>query len=50
MIEAHRIKKTYVTGKISTEVLHGIDLFIPEGQFVALIGRTGAKGRDLHPN
>jgi putative ABC transport system ATP-binding protein len=42
MIEAHRIKKTYVTGKISTEVLHGIDLFIPEGQFVALIGRSGA--------
>ena len=41
MIELKGIEKTYQTGGVETPVLHGIDLFIEEGEFVALMGPSG---------
>ncbi len=41
MIELHGLQKTYHTGGVDTPVLHGIDLTIEEGEFVALMGPSG---------
>ncbi len=41
MIELRGIEKTYHTGGVETPVLHGIDLTIEEGEFVALMGPSG---------
>jgi len=41
MIELRNIEKTYHTGGVDTPVLHGIDLTIEEGEFVALMGPSG---------
>jgi putative ABC transport system ATP-binding protein len=41
MIELRGLKKTYFTGGVETPVLHGIDLTIEEGEFVALMGPSG---------
>jgi putative ABC transport system ATP-binding protein len=42
LVEIRALTKTYVRGKQSVEVLHGIDLDIPEGDFVALMGPSGS--------
>ena len=42
MIEATNIKRTFVSGKVETPVLKGIDLKIEEGEFVAIMGRSCA--------
>lgn len=41
MIELRGMEKTYHTGGVATPVLHGIDLTIEEGEFVALMGPSG---------
>ncbi|MCI4398272.1 MAG: ABC transporter ATP-binding protein [Acidobacteria bacterium] len=41
MIELRGLQKTYHTGGVATPVLHGIDLTIEEGEFVALMGPSG---------
>ena len=41
MIELIGLEKTYHTGGVDTPVLHGIDLTIEEGEFVALMGPSG---------
>jgi putative ABC transport system ATP-binding protein len=41
MIEMKGIEKIYHTGGVDTPVLHGIDLSIEEGEFVALMGPSG---------
>jgi putative ABC transport system ATP-binding protein len=41
MIELRGLEKTYHTGGVDTPVLHGIDLTIDEGEFVALMGPSG---------
>ena len=41
MIELQGLTKTYHTGGVDTPVLHGIDLTIEEGEFVALMGPSG---------
>jgi putative ABC transport system ATP-binding protein len=41
MIELQGIDKTYHTGGVETPVLHGIDLSVEEGEFVALMGPSG---------
>lgn len=41
MIEMKGIEKIYHTGGVDTPVLHGIDLTIEEGEFVALMGPSG---------
>ncbi len=42
LVEIRGLTKAYVRGKQRVEVLHGIDLDIPEGDFVALMGPSGS--------
>jgi lipoprotein-releasing system ATP-binding protein len=41
VIETRGLRKTYV-GKVAVPVLHGIDLCIRAGEFVAIIGQSGS--------
>ena len=43
IIELHHVRKSYGIGtQVATEVLHGIDLCIHEGEFAALTGPSGS--------
>jgi putative ABC transport system ATP-binding protein len=42
VVEAHGITRDFVTGGSTVHVLHGIDLTIAAGEFVALRGRSGS--------
>jgi len=42
MIKVHGVTKNYRRGTQQVEVLHGIDLEIPTGDFVALMGPSGS--------
>ena len=41
VIDIQGITKTYVNGKLSVPVLHGIDLVVNKGEFVSIMGPTG---------
>jgi putative ABC transport system ATP-binding protein len=42
LVEIRGVKKTYQRGSERIEVLHGVDLDIPAGDFVALMGPSGS--------
>ena len=42
LVEIRGLSKQYVRGKQAVEVLHGIELDIPRGDFVALMGPSGS--------
>lgn len=42
VIELKNLKKTYYLGKLDVPVLHGIDLEIIQGEFVAIMGHSGS--------
>ena len=42
LIELTGVTKTYRTGEFAVEVLHGIDLAIYPGEFVAIVGASGS--------
>jgi putative ABC transport system ATP-binding protein len=42
LIETRRLTKSYRRGGETLEVLHGVDLDIPKGDFVALMGPSGS--------
>ncbi|HEX5757093.1 MAG TPA: ABC transporter ATP-binding protein [Arenimonas sp.] len=42
LVRIQQLTKHYTRGKQSVEVLHGIDLDIPRGDFVALMGPSGS--------
>ena len=43
IVELHKIRKSYGEGTpVATEVLHGLDLAIAEGEFAALTGPSGS--------
>ena len=42
MIEVRGLKKSIRNGSRTVEILKGIDLFIPAGQFVAIMGASGS--------
>jgi putative ABC transport system ATP-binding protein len=42
MVEIHNVTKVYERGKQKVEVLHGLTLNIPKGDFVALMGPSGS--------
>jgi macrolide transport system ATP-binding/permease protein len=42
LIELSGVTKTYRTGELAVEVLHGIDLAICPGEFVAIVGASGS--------
>ena len=42
LIELTSVTKTYRTGELAVEVLHGVDLAIYPGEFVAIVGASGS--------
>ena len=42
LVKLRGVTKTYQRGPEKVEVLHGIDLDIPQGDFVALMGPSGS--------
>ena len=42
VIDIQEITKTYVNGKLSVPVLHGIDLQVNKGEFVSIMGPSGS--------
>ncbi len=42
LVHIRQLTKNYTRGKQTVEVLHGIDLDIPRGDFVALMGPSGS--------
>src|ERR1051325_10868487 len=42
LIQLTGVTKTYRTGELAVEVLHGIDLKIYPGEFVAIVGQSGS--------
>jgi macrolide transport system ATP-binding/permease protein len=42
VIEPNNLKKTYHLEKLDVPVLHGIDLVIEQGEFVAIMGHSGS--------
>ena len=42
LVEIRQLTKSYIRGKQTLEVLHGINLDILEGDFVALMGPSGS--------
>jgi putative ABC transport system ATP-binding protein len=42
MVEIRSVTKTYERGKQKVEVLHGLSIDIPKGDFVALMGPSGS--------
>ena len=42
LVEIRGVTKSYQRGRERIEVLHGVDLDIPEGDFVALMGPSGS--------
>jgi len=42
LVQIRQLVKHYTRGKQTVEVLHGIDLDIPKGDFVALMGPSGS--------
>jgi putative ABC transport system ATP-binding protein len=42
MIELYRVSKTVASGAESLTILHSLDLVIPDGQFVAVVGPSGS--------
>lgn len=42
MIETKNLRRTFVTGEITTPVLKGIDFRVEKGEFLSIMGRSGA--------
>jgi macrolide transport system ATP-binding/permease protein len=42
VIELRQVTKSYANGELTTQVLHGIDLKIYAGEFLAIIGQSGS--------
>jgi putative ABC transport system ATP-binding protein len=42
VIQATHLKKTYQLGKIPVEALHGINLTVKQGEFIAILGPSGS--------
>src|ERR1700730_13039857 len=42
MVDVRNVTKVYERGKQRSEVLHGLSLEIPKGDFVALMGPSGS--------
>ena len=41
-IRIHGLRKTYRTGKVSVDALSGVDLEVPNGEFLSIVGPSGS--------
>ena len=42
MIRLNNVRKTYVTGDVSTATLNGISLEIEDGAYISIMGTSGS--------
>lgn len=42
IIKAREITKSFIDGTITTQILKGVNLFVAQGEFMAIMGRSGA--------
>jgi putative ABC transport system ATP-binding protein len=42
ILDLHQVRKTYATGSLEVEALRGIDLVVPQGDYVAIMGPSGS--------
>jgi putative ABC transport system ATP-binding protein len=42
IIAARDLKKTYIVGKVPVHALRGVDLVVPRGEFLSIIGPSGS--------
>jgi putative ABC transport system ATP-binding protein len=42
IIQARDLRKTYVVGKVQVPALRGVDLEVPAGEFLAIVGPSGS--------
>ena len=42
LIDIRQVTKSYFSGSVETQVLFGIDLAVPRGDFLAVMGQSGS--------
>src|ERR1017187_1938572 len=42
IIQIRDLRKVYKTGKVSVEALRGVNLSVPKGEFLAIVGPSGS--------
>ena len=42
LVELRGVRKSYFSNRVETPVLHGIDLVMKRGEFVAIMGQSGS--------
>jgi putative ABC transport system ATP-binding protein len=42
IIHIRGLRKTYISGKVAVEALRGVDLEVPAGEFLAIVGPSGS--------